>query len=129
MQTPSQPLDDTIPSPARRLLVLSLALQACPLGSAAAQRGPNVEWLQEMLGAAGGDAADVLLAAVQAGALLMCWGNSPQAAAASGNAGSGPADVELRRAQLAASVEARLQRYDFAAPAPAPGGAPAVVYS
>lgn len=103
-----------------------MALRACPLGPNAMQRGPGMDWVQQI---AGGDAA-ALLAAVQAGTLLLCSDSllhPPQAASASSDAGAAPAEVELRREQMAAGVEARLQRYDCAVPAR--GAAPAVVYA
>lgn len=85
-----------MPSPARRALVLGLAMQAC-----AAEASPGMAWLQQALECCGGDTAGALLAATAIAA---------QAAR------------ELRRVQMADRVEARLQRYDCCA-APAPDAA------
>ena len=136
----------------RRLLVVNLALNACPLSDAlqpwlarSAQRHPDALFVRLALDAAADEGAERLLSALSLGALpvtLLLWGRQLLAQLEAAGAAQQPltcrcppeaaareAAANLHAAILQAKLQARLQHSDCAAEAAAAAPAPRLVYA
>jgi len=124
-------------SQTRRLIVVNMAWQACPLADAfqtffqdAAGQHPDAIFARLALSEAADEAAGELLQALHVGTLpctMLLWGkqllSQLEVAAAYGatpEAAAAGAASDLQAALLAAGVQTRLQHADMAVPAAAP---------
>lgn len=140
-------LEQMVVSHTRRLLVVSLALNACPFSDAmlpwlahSAQRHPDALFLRLAVDAAADEGAERLLSALSISALpvtLLLGGQQLLARLETVGAGVGSrppeavareAALELHSAIMAAKLQARLQHADCA-PAAAAAPAPCLVYA
>lgn len=140
-------LEQMVVSHTRRLLVVSLALNACPFSDAmmpwlahSAQRHPDALFLRLAVDAAADEGTERLLSALSISALpvtLLLGGQQLLArleAVGTGAGGRPPeaaareAALELHSAIMAAKLQARLQHADCA-PAAAAAPAPCLVYA